>query len=126
MKGVFRLCITMLFLCSFSNAQAGAPQAASKPADPAAVQPPAETSNFTSAKGFVLEDATPVKLRFNRTVSSADAHVGDTVDFEVMQDISVNGTLVIAKGALPSAQLRKRNRSDEWRGEENSRSISTM
>lgn len=66
-------------------------------ANPAA---PADSSNFTSAKGFVLEDATPVKLRFNRTVSSADAHVGDTVDFEVLQDISVNGTLVIPKGSF--------------------------
>ena len=57
-------------------------------------------ANFTSAKGFVLEDATPIRLRFNRTVSSADAHVGDTVDFEVLQDLSVNGTLVIPKGGL--------------------------
>ncbi len=65
-----------------------------------APQQTAETSNFTSAKGFVLEDATPVKLRFNRTVSSADAHVGDTVDFEVLQDVSVNGTLVIPKGGF--------------------------
>jgi len=57
-------------------------------------------TSVTSAKGFVLEDATPVRLRFNRTVSSADAHVGDTVDFEVLQDLSVNGTLVIPKGGL--------------------------
>jgi hypothetical protein len=48
----------------------------------------------------VLEDATPIRLRFNRTVSSADAHVGDTVDFEVLQDLSVNGTLVVPKGGL--------------------------
>jgi hypothetical protein len=61
---------------------------------------PAEPSNFTSAKGFVLEDATPVRLRLNRTLSSADSHVGDTVDFEVLQDISASGTLVIPRGAL--------------------------
>ena len=36
------------------------------PAQPSAVQ----TSNFTSAKGFVLEDGTPIKLRLNRTISS--------------------------------------------------------
>ncbi|HUB01412.1 MAG TPA: PEGA domain-containing protein [Terriglobales bacterium] len=59
-----------------------------------------EPINVTSAKGFVLEDATPMRLRFNRTISSADAHVGDTVDFEVLQDISVNGILVIPKGGL--------------------------
>lgn len=48
----------------------------------------------------MLEDEAPVRLRLNRTVSSADAHVGDTVDFETLDDITVNGTLVIAKGSL--------------------------
>jgi hypothetical protein len=46
-----------------------------------------------------------VKLRINRTVSSADAHTGDTVDFEVLEDISVNGTPVISKGGLAFATV---------------------
>ncbi|HET9307302.1 MAG TPA: PEGA domain-containing protein [Candidatus Sulfotelmatobacter sp.] len=46
-----------------------------------------------------------MKLRINRTVSSADAHVGDTVDFEVLEDISVNGTLVVPKGGLAFATV---------------------
>lgn len=76
----------------------------------ASAQPPAPeqattSSNFTSAKGFVLEDGTPVKLRINRTVSSGDAQTGDTVDFEVLEDISVNGTLVIPKGGLAFATV---------------------
>jgi hypothetical protein len=62
-------------------------------------------TNFTSAKGFVLEDETPVRSRLNRTISSADAHVGDTVDFEVLDDITVNGTLVIPKGGLAFATV---------------------
>jgi hypothetical protein len=66
-----------------------------------------------STKGFVLEEETPVRLRLNRTISSADAHVGDTVDFEVLDDITVNGTLVIQKGSLAfatvtEAQAKKR------------------
>lgn len=65
---------------------------------------PVQTS-FTSPKGFVLEDETPVRLRLNRTVSSADAHVGDNVDFEVLDDITVNGTLVIPKGGLAFATV---------------------
>ena len=72
---------------------------------PAPAEQPADTSNFTSAKGFVLEDSIPVKLRINRTISSADCHVGDTVDFEVLQDVSVNGTLVIPKGGLAHATV---------------------
>ena len=56
-------------------------------------------------KGFVLEDETPVRLRLNRTISSADAHVGDTVDFEVLDNITLNGTLVIPKGGLAFATV---------------------
>jgi hypothetical protein len=94
-----------LFLSIFSTGQASNAQGSGTPADnqtatPAAPQPSTDPSNFTSAKGFVLEEATPIKLRFNRTVSSADAHVGDTVDFEVLQAISVNGTPVISKGGF--------------------------
>lgn len=105
MKDTLYLCIALLSLSLFSagqtaNAQASGTPAGNQAATPEAAQPPADSSNFTSAKGFVLEDATPVKLRFNRTVSSADAHVGDTVDFEVLQDVSVNGTLVIPKGGF--------------------------
>ena len=81
-------------------------------APPAAQQPTQQTTqeqapqtSFTSAKGFVLEEETPVRLRINRTVSSADAQVGDTVDFEVLDDITVNGTLVIAKGGMAFATI---------------------
>jgi hypothetical protein len=62
-------------------------------------------TDFISNKGFVLEDETPVRLRLNRTISSADAHVGDTVDFETLDDITVNGTLVIPKGGLAFATV---------------------
>jgi len=76
------------------------------PAPSAQPPSPSQTgANYTSAKGFVLEDGTPVKLRINRNVSSADAHVGDTVDFEVLEDVSVNGTLVIPKGGLAFATV---------------------
>ena len=105
MKGTVQLCVTLLLLSLVSAGQADKSQTSGTPPDKQAATPAAptqstESSNFTSAKGFVLEDATPVKVRFNRTVSSADAHVGDTVDFEVLQDISVNGTLVIPKGGF--------------------------
>jgi hypothetical protein len=70
-----------------------------------AQQQAAPTTNFTSVKGFVLEEGTPVRLRINRTVSSADAHTGDNVDFEVLDDISVNSMLVIPKGGLAFATV---------------------
>jgi hypothetical protein len=49
---------------------------------------------------FILQDATPILLRLTRNVSSADAHVGDSVDFEVLEDVAVNGILVISKGSV--------------------------
>lgn len=91
-----------------ASKQTPAAQAAAQET-PAAHPSPTEQSstgaNYTSAKGFVLEDGTPVRLRINRTVSSADAHVGDTIDFEVLEDVSVNGTLVIPKGGLAFATV---------------------
>lgn len=106
----FSVCVFCLSCIStISAAQTGAaPTSATPTAQPdqsAASQPAQSSTNYTSAKGFVLEDGTPIKMRINRTVSSNDAHVGDTVDFEVLEDISVNNTLVIPKGGLAFATV---------------------
>jgi hypothetical protein len=105
MQRTLSLSFAVTVLSLVSVGQATNAQTPSAPPQQQAAQPAAETSNFTSAKGFVLEEGTPVKMRINRTISSADAHVGDTVDFEVLQDISVNGTLVIPKGGLAFATV---------------------
>jgi hypothetical protein len=54
----------------------------------------------TACKQPCLEDGTPVKLRFSQTVSSADAHVNDRVEFEVLEDIKVADVLIIPKGGI--------------------------
>jgi hypothetical protein len=109
MKGHLCLWLTFLSLSCALTAQSGASQtpAASTTQQPeqAPVQAQATQTDFTSKKGFVLEDETPIRLRLNRTISSADAHVGDTVDFETLDDITVNGTLVIPKGGLAFATV---------------------
>ena len=58
-------------------------------------------------------DGTPVSLRLAETVSSADAHVGQTVPFEVTEDVVVQGVTVVAKGApaiatVTTAESKKR------------------
>ena len=68
---------------------------------------------FAATPGIVLEDGTPVKLRISRTVSSADAHAGDTVDFEVLEEIKVGNLLVVPKGGtawgtVTEAESKKR------------------
>lgn len=105
----FAVCLTLFASLSVFG-QTNPAQAVPSPATAPSAQPQsAEQSspgpNYSSAKGFVLEDGTPVKMRINRTVSSADAHVGDTIDFEVLEDVSVNGTLVIPKGGLAFATV---------------------
>jgi hypothetical protein len=49
---------------------------------------------------FILQEATPVRLRLTRNVSSADAHEGESVDFEVLEDVAANGIVVIPKGSV--------------------------
>ena len=47
-----------------------------------------------------LEDGTPIKLRLQRTISSADAHVDDRIDFDVLEEVNVNDVVVVPKGSL--------------------------
>ena len=49
---------------------------------------------------FGLEDATPVRMRINRTVSSSDAQLNDTVDFEVLDDVKVKDVIVVPRGGM--------------------------
>ncbi len=52
-----------------------------------------------------LQDGTPIKLRLGRNLSSADAHTGDTVDFEVVEEVRVNGAVVIPRGSNATATV---------------------
>lgn len=62
--------------------------------------PQQDQAPASSAAGhFVLQDGTPVKLRLNRNVSSADATVGESVDFEVLEEVSIDGIAVIPKSS---------------------------
>jgi len=65
--------------------------------------PPAATTASApkpAMQGFGIEDGTPIKLRTARTISSADAHTGDTLDFEVLEDVFASGLLVVPKGGI--------------------------
>jgi hypothetical protein len=75
-------------------------------------QPPPSSQSQTAnahptapSKGFVLEDGTAVTLRLGRSLSSADAHAGDRVDFEVAEEVSVNRIVVIPKDSPASGTV---------------------
>jgi hypothetical protein len=85
----------------------------SSPPTPSGQSQPANARANGPSKGFVLEDGTAVTLRLGRSLSSADAHAGDRVDFEMAQEISVNRIVVIPKdspasGTVITAQKKRR------------------
>ncbi len=68
-------------------------------AQPSATAAPATGSTLqTPPAGFVLLDGVPVRLRLSRNLSSGTDRKGDTVDFEVLEDIMVDNVIVIQKG----------------------------
>ncbi len=58
-----------------------------------------------SSAPLVLHDATPIRLRLNRNLTSADAKAGDNVDFEVLDDLKIDDVLVIARGGTAIATI---------------------
>jgi len=80
------------------------PQSGTQPQ--AGTQAPGSAPQVTPAlTGFGLEDGTPVKLKLTRNLSSATEKKGDTVDFEVVEDLNVNGVLVIPRGGIAWATI---------------------
>jgi hypothetical protein len=97
----------MRVVCSFfltvllvqpSFSQSPAPQAQEKKDQQPAQKP--ETPPLKQPLAFGLEDATPVKLRITRNLSSADAKTSDRVDFEVLEDVKVKDLIVIPRGGI--------------------------
>src|SRR6266568_479987 len=100
---MLRRAISLLLVVSFFSPVTIAQSAAPNTAKPNAEQPPAASTPSApkpAMQGFGLEDGTPVKLRSARTISSADAHTGDTLDFEVLEDVFAKDTLVVPKGGI--------------------------
>jgi hypothetical protein len=108
-----RVACVLLFACAGVGARGQTASANSNDTQgaPARQQAPLPAPN--TGQKLALEDGTPVKLRLTRNVSSADARVGDTVDFEVLEEIRVADLLVIPKGgvawgSVTEAQAKRR------------------
>ena len=63
-------------------------------------QASSDQTQLATCKQPCLEDGTPIKLRIAQTVSSADAHVDDRVEFEVLEEIRISGVLIVPKGGI--------------------------
>jgi hypothetical protein len=76
---------------------------------PAPTQPTAANATIPSqpsaATPLIIHDATPIRLRLNRNLSSADAKTGDTVDFDVLDDLKVDEVMLIPRGSTAIATV---------------------
>lgn len=101
------LTITLLLAISLpagiSQAQNKNDKQAKQPAPPTA--PPAVAPSLKPALAFGLQDGTPVKLRSTRNLSSADAKVGEMVDFEVLEDVKIGETVIIPRAGIAWATI---------------------
>ncbi len=80
-----------------------------KPALPLENNPAKDQPSNTPApaKFLILLDSTPVHMKIAKTISSADAQVGDDVIFEVSEDVVIDGFLVIPKGAIATGVVNE-------------------
>jgi hypothetical protein len=92
-----RQLLSIILILALSSAVQGQQSAPVVQAQQAASVP---TAVLNTNGRLLLEDATPVKLRLSRNVSSADAKTGDTVDFEVLEEVKIGDVLVVPKGAI--------------------------
>ncbi len=90
-----------------TNVAAATQQDSSAPSAPAGTPAvaPSPAAAAAPAVGFLLEDGTPVHLVLSENLSSADAVTGQTVEFEVVDDVIVNGFVVIPHGATAWATV---------------------
>lgn len=91
---------------------------------PAGKQPTRERTHYDDPRSaaaapaqpgpaFALANNTPIRLKLDKTISSATAHVGDAVELEVVEDVIVDGVTVLpvgwkVNGAIAEAEPKKR------------------
>jgi hypothetical protein len=98
--------VALLSLAPISANCQEPPTPTARPAEtPSASAPVAKAAEPSSNSGLVLQDGTPIKLRIGRTISSADAHTGDSVDFEVLEEVKVGDLVVVPKGGTAIATV---------------------
>ena len=59
----------------------------------------------TAHARLTIPDGTPIRLQLTESVSSAQAHIGDLLDFVVVRDVSVEGFTVIPAGTVASGSV---------------------
>ena len=76
----------------------------SSPATPAAA-PPADTNEAIIPATLSLRDGTPIRLRLTRDLIFMNMRPGDEADLEILDDLRIDGVLVIARGGRVAATI---------------------
>jgi hypothetical protein len=100
MKQLMSTTLILVLLQSFLSLTLAPLTTEAQTAEPPASQVGAAPQVIKPAVAFGLQDATPVKLRTTRNLSSADAKEGETVDFEVLEDVKSGDTILIPRGGV--------------------------
>jgi hypothetical protein len=67
--------------------------------------PPAAANPSPAPAALALDDATPIRLRLTRDLTFTNAKPGDLVDFETLDDLRIDGLLVIGHGMRVSSTI---------------------
>lgn len=98
----------VLVLCAAALAaqQTASPGAA---ASPGPATGPAQTSGSSGQlppqSDPILQDGTPLKLALVKEVSSSNAQIGQTIQFDVLNDLAVGGVTVLRRGTAITAVI---------------------
>jgi hypothetical protein len=73
---------------------------------------PSQVTVAPPPQAMVLRDGTPVRLRLTRTLSSDHVKTGEEIDFDVLDDVSVAGQVIISRsskaiGVITDAEHKK-------------------
>ena len=67
----------------------------------------AASSAPSNSSEFTLRNGTAIRLKLGKTISSATAHVGDAVDLQVAEEVTVDGLAVITQGAAATGVVKE-------------------
>lgn len=67
--------------------------------------PPAATNRSTAPVALALHDGTPIRLRLARDLTFTNIRPGEMADFEIVDDLRIDGVLVIAHGVRVTATI---------------------
>jgi hypothetical protein len=90
------LCLACCPLLLAQQSPTPTPASANPDSGPVTVAPPQPPR---PPQPHTLMDGTPVKLRLSETISSANAHVGQEIPFDVVEDVKVDDVVVLPKGS---------------------------